>query len=259
VLLASLFAVQAAAQVAGSEAAAREAFERGRVFYDSGEFTQAAESFEEAHRLSGRDALLYNVYLAHRDANQQEQAALALRTYLQKIPNLENRAQLEARLHALEQGLERERQERAAQATQQSAPPATVAPSVEHEPIAEPGRSRRFIAGIALASVGGAMALSSLATGLLARSRQNELERECDAAKVCDDRLESTADSGKRLARTTDALLFGGVALAATGAVLLVLDLRAGSEAKVQARKLDPRLGAMCSGRGCSASASVRF
>jgi tetratricopeptide (TPR) repeat protein len=264
VLVASLCATQAVAQGAGNEAAAREAFERGRVFYDSGEFTQAAESFEEAHRLSGRDALLYNVYLAHRDANQPAQAAEALRSYLQKVPNIENRAQLEARLHALEQGLERERKEHEREA--QAAPAAATttapiaAPPIEGEPAAsKPGRSPRFIAGVALASVGGAMALGSLATGLMARSRQNELERECDTAKVCDDGLRSKADSGKRLAYTTDALLFGGLAIAAGGAVLLVLELRKGGEQKGQARGFVPQVDASCSGRGCGATATVQF
>jgi tetratricopeptide (TPR) repeat protein len=263
VLIASLFAAHAAAQGAGNETAAREAFERGRVFYDSGEFTQAAESFEQAHRLSGRDALLYNVYLAHRDANQPEQAAAALRSYLEKVPNIENRAQLESRLHALEQGLERDRKEREreAQVAPAAAAPSPIAqPPAELEPPAErPGRSARFIAGLALASVGGAMALGSLGTGLMARSRQNKLERECDAAKVCDDGLESTADSGKRLAYTTDALLFGGLAVAAGGAVLLVLELRGGGEKKVQARGFVPRVDAACNGRGCGATASVQF
>lgn len=268
-LIACLLVGDAAAQSAGagSEADARAAFERGRTLYDSGEFLQAAQAFEEAHRLSGKDALLYNLYLAHRDANQPEQAAAALRGFLTKVPNVENRAQLEARLAALEQGLAREREQRereAASAT--AAPPANVAAQTATSPLTpapadSAKRSPRFIAAIALASVGGAMMLTSLATGMLARSRQNELERECDANKVCDDpSLRDTADSGKRLARTTDGLLFGGLAVAAAGTVLLVLDLRATREqASAERRAARVQLDGTCSGRGCAALATLRF
>src|SRR5690606_25712958 len=84
---------------------AREAFERGRIHYDNGDFARAAAAFEEAYKLSGREGLLYNLYLAYRDANEQEKAAEALRNYLVKVEVIENRAQLESRLKALEAGI----------------------------------------------------------------------------------------------------------------------------------------------------------
>jgi tetratricopeptide (TPR) repeat protein len=263
-LIVCLFTGVVAAQspATGSEAEARAAFERGRVLYDSGEFVQAAQAFEEAHRLSGRDALLYNLYLAHRDANQPEQAAVALRGFLTKVENIENRAQLEARLAALEQGLAREREERereaaAAAASSQAAQEKPAEPRAATAE-AEPGKSLRFISAVSLASVGGAMMVASIATGLMARSRQNELEDECPN-KLCDSSLEDTAESGEKLARTTDVLLFGGLAVAAAGTVLLFLDLRANGETNSSARTRTPRLVAACSGRGCAATATLRF
>ncbi|HEY6881201.1 MAG TPA: hypothetical protein VI299_24415 [Polyangiales bacterium] len=238
------------------EKAAREAFERGRVYYDGGEFDQAATAFEEAYRLSGRDALLYNLYLSYRDANQQQQAAEALRNYLAKVPNIENRSQLEARLHALDQGLERERREREAQAAAEATPQPTVAPApapvpVPVEPIAQ-GRSKKFWAGVGLGAAGGAMMLASIATGVMANGKQSDLDDKCPD-RTCDASLKSTADQGKTLAHTTDALLFGGVAVAAAGAVLVVLDLRASREQKPLA------LDGECSRSGCMARATVRF
>jgi hypothetical protein len=262
-----LFVGGAAAQTAssGTEAQARSAFERGRVLYDSGAFVQAAQAFEEAHRLSGRDALLYNLYLAHRDANQPEQAAQALRGFLTKVENVENRAQLEARLSALEQGLARDREQREREAARsasaaqaqpvQSEAPALSAPA---SPPPASGRSPRFIAAVSLVGAGGALMLTSVATGLMARSREDELERKC-VAKVCDSSLRSTRDSGQRLARTTDALLFGGAAVAAAGAVLLVLDLRANRERQAATERRVPRLAAHCSASSCAATATLRF
>ncbi|HEY6876800.1 MAG TPA: hypothetical protein VI299_02230 [Polyangiales bacterium] len=240
--------------VALDEKAAREAFERGRVYYDGGEFDQAAAAFEDAYRLSGRDALLYNLYLSYRDANQQQQAADALRNYLAKVANIENRSQLEARLNALDQGLERERREREAQANAEAKPQVAAATPVP-APVAtvESGRSKKFWAGVGLASAGGAMMLASIATGVMASGKQSDLDDKCPDHVCADASLKSTADSGKTLAHTTDALLFGGLAVAAAGAVLVVLDLRASREQKPLALDGD------CSRSGCMARATVRF
>ena len=101
----------------------------------------------------------------------------------------------------------------------QSAPSATaVEPSAHADASA---RSPRFYAGISLAAVGAAAMLTSIATGVLTKKREQELEDKCDG-RSCDASLKDTADSGQRLARTTDALLFGGIALAGAGAALLV-------------------------------------
>ena len=250
----------AASAPPSTEKAARDAFERGRVFYDAGAFDQASAAFEEAHRLSGRDALLYNVYLAYRDANQPAKAAEALRGYLAKVPNIENRAQLQARLAALDQGLAREREQQQAQAR---AVPLVAAPVVEAAPPApapiepaaseRPARSLRFWAGVSLASVGGALMLSSIATGVLAHSDQQKLKDHC-MGKVCDASLKDTADSGKRLAHTTDGLLFGGLAVAAGGAALLFLF--GGLERDPRAT---PPVTAACWSHGCVAETTLRF
>ncbi|HEX5659487.1 MAG TPA: hypothetical protein VFX59_19965 [Polyangiales bacterium] len=252
-LLLAFATAQAQAPAKVDEKAAREAFERGRVFYDGGEFDQASGAFEEAYRLSGRDALLYNLYLAYRDANQQQQAADALRNYLAKVPNIDNRSQLEARLHALDQGLAREREERDREQRVAAAPVVVAPVAPAPEPVAPPpGRSKKFWAGVGLGSAGAALMLASIATGVMAKGKQNDLEELCPSREDCDPALKSTADRGKTLAVTTDALLFGGLAVAAVGAVLVVLDLRSGRDRKVA-------LDGDCTRSGCTARAAVRF
>src|SRR5262245_12340695 len=106
----------AAAAPTTSETQAREAFERGRIHYDNGDFPRAAAAFEEAYRLSGRDGLLYNLYLSYRDANNQDKAAEALRAYLTKVEVIENRPQLEARLKALDEGIAQRKAQEALEA-----------------------------------------------------------------------------------------------------------------------------------------------
>ncbi|MDB4988974.1 MAG: hypothetical protein JWN04_4152 [Myxococcaceae bacterium] len=242
-----------------NEKAARDAFERGRVFYDAGAFDQASSSFEEAYRLSGRDQLLYNIYLSYRDANQPAKAAEALRGYLAKVPNVDNRAQLESRLAALDQGLQREREQRDAQARAQAAPQPLPAAAVVPVPVAAPvarahePRSARFWAGVSLVSVGGALMLTSIATGVMAHNDASKLKDHC-TGKVCDDSLKSTADSGRTLAHTTDGLLFGGLALAAGGTALLFLF--GGLERDASA---PPPVTALCSSHGCVAATTLRF
>jgi tetratricopeptide (TPR) repeat protein len=259
IVLGGLFASQVHAQAPSrkDEQAARESFERGRVYYDGGAFDQAAVAFEEAYRLSGRDALLYNLYLAHRDANQPQQAADALRGFLAKVPNIENRAQLEARLHALDQGLAREREEREQKEREEreraaaASTPAPVSAPVEAPATTPPtGRSKLFWSGIAVASAGGALMLASIVTGALANKKSSELEDGCQG-RICDASFRSTRESGQRLARTTDALLFGGIAVAAAGGLMLFFDLRKSE------RKLAFDGG--CSHTGCVAQARVRF
>jgi tetratricopeptide (TPR) repeat protein len=253
----------APAEPNSQEKAGREAFEKGRVFYDSGAFDQAAASFEEAYRLTGRDALLYNIYLAYRDANQPAKAAEALRGFLAKVPNIENRAQLESRLAALDAGLAREREQREAQATASSTAAAPVAAPVENAPApssaakgADARSNKRFWAGVSLAGVGGALMLTSIVTGVLAHQRAQELSDGCQPDNTCPASLRGTADSGKTLAHTTDALLFGGLAVAGTGAVLLFVF--GGWEQRPTAAG-HPELTASCSRTGCLAQTTLRF
>lgn len=244
---------------------AREAFERGRIHYDNGDFARAAGAFEEAYKLSGREGLLYNLYLAYRDANEQEKAAEALRNYLAKVEVIENRAQLEARLKALEAGIaqrkaddarEAEAQRRAeeqhtqaeAQRTAQKTGPASA-------PAPAPVEDKKWwLTPVIVMAAGGALMVGSLPTGLMANSKSKKLENECDE-EPCDASLKSTADSGKTLAVVTDVLLFGGLATVAVGGVLMLLK----KPKKQNAAKDSPHADVSCTRTGCAGSVTMRF
>jgi tetratricopeptide (TPR) repeat protein len=240
---------------ADAEARAREAFQRGRIHYDNGEFDQAAVAFEEAHSLSHRHALLYNLYLAYRDANQQEKAAEALRNYLDRVEVIENRPQLEARLKALEEGIAARRAAEAqkAQAGQESAPTTqATTPATQADTSDEPANPNWWVLPVAVGGAGAALMLGGIATGVMAKSKQKELDDKCSNG-VCDPSLKSTADSGKTLALVTDVLLIGGGAALATGAVLLFIKKPEASE------EPDASASVVCTPRLCGGSMAVRF
>jgi tetratricopeptide (TPR) repeat protein len=273
------------------EEQARAHFRLGRAHYDNGEFSDAAGEFESAYRISKRPALLYNLYLAYRDANDLPHAADALRHYLELEKKIENRGQLEARLAALDRSLAQTHAE-----SQQTAAPVTTQPSVSASAtpvpspeVLTPPRAAESVAPappaparpnstnvvgysarpnqtlpIVLAVTGGAMVVASVVTGMVTLGKKSDLSKaqadcqrahDCNAlspAKVSD--LESKKSSGQTFAVLTDVLLFGGLAVAATGAVMFLLN-RGSAERNDAASGL----AIACAPGGCAASWRATF
>jgi hypothetical protein len=86
---------------------ARLEFEQGRKAYDEGDYRGAWSSFHNAYRLSGRAQLLYNIGQAADRLGHDEDALTAFRMYLDKLPNADNRREVENRLRALEERVAR--------------------------------------------------------------------------------------------------------------------------------------------------------
>jgi tetratricopeptide (TPR) repeat protein len=268
---------QAAAMSPASEEQARAHLRLGRAHYDNGNFAQAAVEFEEAYRISQRAALLYNIYLAYRDANDTHNAAEALRKYLALEKEIENRGQLEARLAALDRAIAAEPKPATAPAAGSgvaaSEPTTALEPVADAQPEAaapsaslaasESSDSGGFarILPIVLMGTGGAMMAASIVTGLRATSAHSELSEardSCEAANNCTAlsperaaELNDLKSSGQTMAMLTDILLFGGIAVAGTGAVLFFIDRGASERATAAALS--------CSGDGCQGRFTARF
>ncbi|MDB4986510.1 MAG: hypothetical protein JWN04_1688 [Myxococcaceae bacterium] len=197
---------------------ARERFELGRTFYDAGRFQQAAEEFGEAYKLSGRPQLLYNLYVANRDAANWDMAITSLKGYLDKVPDAPDRINLRARLSSLEaqaavqkeqQARQQEEQARRAEEQKRNAPPPTRL------------ETQRSIVPWVLVGSGGALLVGSLVTGVMAKNKASELDKWCaEGGKVCPDWRKSDVSSQHTLAITTDVLWSVGAAAAVTGLVL---------------------------------------
>lgn len=196
------------------ELEAKHHFQLGSTFYDSGRFREAAEEFDEAYRLSGRPELLYNLYVAYRDAGQLADAVEALSAYLKAVPNAPDRINLKARLESLEAQLAARREQEAA-APQPDQPPALSA----QEQVSDAPPVRSVVPWV-LMGAGSALVVASIGTGLAAKSGSDELAEVCNDDRECPASEQDTIDRTRRLAITTDALWASGAAVAVTGLVL---------------------------------------
>lgn len=222
---------------------ARTHFESGRLHYTKGRFEQAADAFEAAYELSDRPQLLYNIYLAHRDAGALGPAAEALSSYLEQVPDAPRHEHLQARLEALRQRIEEKSSEGGGDPTE---------PTPDPEPDGDPGSAEPTSNAPAYALVGSGAALVAVGavTGGLALKKQSDLEGRCTADRVCDPSLRGDRDRGRALAITTDVLVPVGAVAAGVGLVLWLT----GDDSEER-----PAASAGCGPGGCAASVRLRF
>ncbi len=249
-LLALSVPIAAPAQTRPDEAEAH--FGRGTALHRQGRFAEAAEEFLVAWRLSHSTELLYNAYVAYRDAADTRRAADALREYLAVEPRARNRPMLQAQLAAMEAQL------RAAAPTPAPGPAAVVAPTpaptpspvvvVRRPPPVE--RPRRSIAlPVALIAGGGAAIVAGAVLGVTVLSTEHDLAAAC-VNRACDPSLRAEADSGRTRAAVTDVLLGVGLASAAAGVIVLLTS---------HGDPSGPVVGAACAPGGCAARLQVTF
>jgi tetratricopeptide (TPR) repeat protein len=153
---------------------ARECFNRGREAFSNGDFATAAQEFTRAYELSGRPQLLYNIGTCYERLHQWEEAHSALTRYLERMPNAPDRAEVQARLNVIQIELQHQ-----AEARRPPPPPESTTRVVVIERRVEElpryFRTAAWIAAGLTAMTGGA----TLAVGLLADARYNDLARNC--------------------------------------------------------------------------------
>ena len=170
-----------------SEVAARGHYLMGLEHYSSGRFHEAASEFRQAYELSSRPALLYNIFLAHRDAGDTANAVAALRAYLDAEPEAPNAELLRARLSTLEVQLEAERareDERAAsrlpaeQGAEQTVRDDVPAPPAALD-IARDTDGESSVAPWIVVGSGAALLVGAAVTGGLAVATYDALDASC--------------------------------------------------------------------------------
>lgn len=243
------------------DAAAREFFTAGNNLYSLGRYHDAAIQFQQAYDLSERPELLYNIYLAHRDASEQRQAAEALRLYLEAMPEAENHQALSVRLENLDRAIAE--QDDARDAAAREAEEAVRREQAERERReAEEraiARDNQTIAPWIIAASGGAVMLVGVVTGIVALGLKSSLDANCipvgDGTSICpnDSDLMDKQSALSTFAVMTDIFLIGGAVIAAAGLTWGLI--RLGGDDDEDA----PAVSAMCGPTGCGATMRVGF
>jgi hypothetical protein len=99
---------QSAADKKEADRKARELFERGRTAFKDGKYRDAWEHFRDAYLLSKRPELLYNVGQSADRMRMDSEALAAFKLYLQRLPNAENRKEVQSRISFLEKQVKRD-------------------------------------------------------------------------------------------------------------------------------------------------------
>src|SRR5262249_38282328 len=91
---------------------AREHYQKGSVAYDLGHYDAAIAEYEAAYAAFSEPTLLYNLGQAHRLARHLPRALHFYKMYLVKVPDAHNRAEVEAKIAALNTAIEQENKAR---------------------------------------------------------------------------------------------------------------------------------------------------
>lgn len=184
---------EASTNPAHADSAARSAFEAGRQAYDRGAFEEALAHFEQAHALSPRAELLYNIGRAADSDGQSARAIAAYSSYLDAFPNAENRDFVRARLEKM-RALEGLR----SSSPRQASPLPTVAAAMSAEtgvpaatklnfgsiPVREDEPTRPFWKRVWFWSVVGAVVVGGVTAGVIGAARHRDPRRAAADAYV---------------------------------------------------------------------------
>jgi tetratricopeptide (TPR) repeat protein len=260
-----------------SDQEAKSHFKVGKSLYETGRFSEAATEFEKAYALSNKVELLYNVYVAHRDASDLPRAIDALRRYLE-LAQIDDstRVNLQARLRAMEEANGRAGSAPVAGAApagpaqpvvdgqpQSTAPPS--APQAEPAPVAAPPPgtveyevdAQSSALPYALVGIGAAVLAAGAVTAVLAAGKISDIEDACED-DLCPPPsafdLEGERDSARTLRTIAFALLGGGIVVGGAGVALLLLDSDDATTAEA-----GPQAAMRCAPDGCIGTVSGRF
>lgn len=226
-------AAPAAAQDRAIAPEARQQFERATAHYEAGRYAQSLADFEQVHAaLVGAGhpnaaLVLFNIARCYQRLGRARESVAAFERFLAEAPegapNIEV-ARVELQELRARVALDGAREEE----------PAPSGPSIS--PV-----------GPIVAAVGGAALIAGAITGALALVANADANDGCVDGH-CPAALAPRADEAHLLANVTDGLLFGGLAVAAAGVVLIFV--LAGDETSASAA---------CTSDGCAAVIGGRF
>jgi tetratricopeptide (TPR) repeat protein len=278
IALLCLVSLPSLAKADAKDEEARMHFRVATAYYDSGRFADAAREFKLAHDLSQRPQLLYNLFLASRDAGDIDTAAASLRQYLAEVPDVKDREVLEARLAALEKILatrnareeerQRERelpveeQEPETPASEEEQEPEPVVQTVPAQPTAAEQPERLRWLPWTLMGTGIALVASGATVGYFGMQDEQALKDEdaCGMRPGCvpltKAEYQDLKSEGKFKVVLADALWIPGAVTAAVGLTFLFWKPWENSE---DGGATTPTVDIACSSKSCGALVTGRF
>lgn len=237
---------------------ARALFALASRHYETGRLNEAIEEYTRAYALFPLPALQFNLYLAHRDAGNLPEATASLRLYLNSDDTIddEQRAMLQRRLALMEANATANSSanpEQSSNENEVSEPEVDLVPPHEDDPA--PRGMSPVIGGVTLA-VGGALLVGALIEGLIASGKNGELDDICTFDMAANESICPTAQQASIVSsfethrNVAWGLFYSGVAIAATGTVLLLLSGRGDDE---------PVANLECGPNGCIGSLRGAF
>ncbi|HEX6837487.1 MAG TPA: tetratricopeptide repeat protein [Polyangia bacterium] len=121
-----LVALPSSADETGS---ARAHFSRGTKLYDLGRYLEAAKEYEAAYEAKDDPAILFNIAQAYRLGRDYPDAIRAYKSFLRRVPQSDQRPQIEAHLREMQEAIDRQQAPPPATTPPATTPPATTAPA----------------------------------------------------------------------------------------------------------------------------------
>jgi hypothetical protein len=227
---------------------AKRYYNLGEELYNRSDYEGALKQFQQSYKLSQRPALLYNMARCQESLGQYEKAIELYNGYLKSKPD--NPSTIEARIANLQKLLKKKQEGSAPQPSPPvkgepvkaepsqppggAHPPGGAGPAVGEPlppPQGEPSRPSRpyRIPGWVLVGTGGALLVTGIVLGAMAASKAKDLEQANKSGKEWAEYAD-VEQSGRTLNKAGIATLALGGAAAATGIVLLILDMKAPKE-----------------------------
>ena len=241
------------------EARARQEFDTASTEFGRGNFALALQAFQRSYDLleghPRRPLILFNIGRCYEELGRYVDARDAYGRYLREAgADAVEREETEARLRELETraGMGEEGGGTTTTSAQTSSGNAATTTSTTTS-TSSPGDGASSGSGGGggispvgpiFLGVGGAMVIAGAITGALTLSSRGDLTAMC-TGMACPESSRGLADDVSTLALTTDILLFGGLAVAATGVLLTLLLTDGGSS--------DTAASLTCTDQGCMA------
>ena len=249
-LVCALVLAASTARADTADELAHKHFESGAAYLEQSDYESALREFNKAYELSKRAEILLNVATVNERMNKLKDAIAALEQYLAAAPQGEHAETVRIRVENLKKRVSSEPAAPAPTPASSSVtpPPPSTAPSPSPSPpptTSAPSRAPAYV----LFATGGALAIGSVVTGILAKSEHSSAEETC-SPNCTDDQL----STGRALAVTSTVLTGAAVVAASVGAVLFF-----GASGSEHASTATPRVAVGATPLGVSATARWRF